>query len=188
MPLDAFCLAAVREELAGQINGARIEKVQQPERDLLILSLRGKNTLPCRLLISAGSGDSRIHLTTHQFENPSPPPMFCMLLRKHISGARIVEIDQLPAERLLELVLAAPDALGEVSEKRLILELIGRIANIILVGADGVIIDCLRRVGDAMSDKRAVLPGLKYRYPMPQEGKLNPFELRVERGELGVRR
>ena len=174
MPLDAICLAAVREELSGQITGLKIDKVQQPERDVLILSLRGFQE-PKRLLLSAGSGDMRVHLTEHRFENPATPPMFCMLLRKHLTGARIVKVSQPPAERVLEFELEAPDAIGVLSGKRLIIELIGRLSNIILTDSDGIIVDCLRRVGGEISDKRSVLPGLIYRNPPVQEGRLDPM-------------
>ena len=175
MPLDAFCLMAVRGEISRHITGMKIEKIQQPERDVIILTLRGFNAPPCRLLISSGSGDARIHITSHRFENPASPPMFCMLLRKHLSGALIREVRQLPSERVLEFVMYAYDAIGDVYEKRLVVELIGRMANIILVGGDGIIIDCLRRIGGDLSDKRAVLPGLLYRNPAPQEEKADPL-------------
>jgi len=175
MPLDAICLAAVREELSGRIIGQKIDKVQQPERDVLILSLRG-GAGSGRLLISAGS-DMRVHMTEHRFDNPDSPPMFCMLLRKHITGARISAINQPPAERVLTFVLDAPDAMGIVSEKRLILELIGRSSNVILTDNEGIIIDCLRRVGGELSDRRSVLPGLLYREPPVQEGKLDPLAI-----------
>ena len=173
MPLDAICISAVRKELSGQITGMKIDKVQQPERDVVILSLRG-GAEPGRLLISAGSGDMRVHMTEHRFDNPASPPMFCMLLRKHLTGARIVAVNQPPFERVVELVLDAVDAIGIASEKRLVIELIGRLSNIILVDGDGLIIDCLRRTGGEMSDKRSVLPGLIYRAPPPQEGKAAP--------------
>ena len=174
MPLDAICLAAVREELSTLIEGTRIDKVQQPERDIIILALRGAGVTR-RLLISSGSGDARVHLTDHQFENPASPPMFCMLLRKHLIGARIIAITQPPAERAMRLSLMAPDALGVLSEKNLIIELVGRLSNVILTGSDGIIIDCLRRIGGELSDKRMLLPGLLYRPLRMQEGKIDPL-------------
>ena len=176
MPLDAICLAALREELAARITGMKIDKVQQPERDTVILSLRGSGATD-RLLISAGSGDSRMHLTNYSFENPASPPMFCMLLRKHLNGAKIAGITHPRSERVLELELEAPNAMGVLSEKRLTVELIGRMSNIILIDCDGIIIDCLRRIGGELSDKRGVLPGLLYRPPPAQPGKIDPFSV-----------
>ena len=182
MPLDALCLAAVREELSHQLIGKKIDKIQQPERDMILLTLRGTGTPSDRLLISTGSGDARVHLTAHQFENPAAPPMFCMLLRKHLSGARLKEITQLPAERVLVLTFSAVDAIGIASEKKLIIELIGRMPNVILTGEDGIIIECMRRIGGDLSEKRVVLPGLLYRNPQIQEHKRNP--LLISQGEF----
>ncbi|MCL2820066.1 MAG: NFACT family protein [Oscillospiraceae bacterium] len=181
MPLDAFCLRAVKNELSGQITGLKIDRVQQPERDLIILSLRGKDTKGLKLLISAGSNDKRVHLSGFKFDNPKAPPMFCMLLRKHISGAVISCINQPSAERVLIFELKAPDAMGVHSIKSLIIELIGQRPNIILTGNDGIIIDCLRRTGGELNDKRSVLPGLVYRSPPVQEGKTDPLTVTKER-------
>jgi len=177
VPLDAICLAAIREELAERITGMKIDKIQQPERDIIILSLRGGSVPSCRLLISAGSGDNRVHLTEHRFENPTSPPMFCMLLRKHLSGARIKGVTQPPSERVLVLDLEAPDVMGDISEKSLVVEMIGRLSNIILTDSDGLIIDCLRRKGGELTDKRPVLPGLLYREPPAQENKRDPMNI-----------
>ena len=112
MPLDALCLSAVRSELFRQIQGMKIDKVQQPESDVILLSLRNTRGQVLRLLLSAGTGDARIHLTNFKFDNPKAPPMFCMLLRKHITGARIIDITQPHAERALTLTLEAYDAMG----------------------------------------------------------------------------
>jgi predicted ribosome quality control (RQC) complex YloA/Tae2 family protein len=177
MPLDAVCLTALKNELAEEIGQMIIDKIQQPERDVLLFSLRGNKTI--RLLISAGSGNARLHVTESAFENPSAPPMFCMLLRKHLAGAVIREIRQPPLERVVDIILSASDALGVMSEKHLIVELIGRASNIILTGQDGLIIDCLRRVGGELSEKRQVLPGLKYRLP-PTADRRNFLEMTGE--------
>ena len=179
MPLDAFCLTAVKNELRDRVLGMRIDKIQQPERDELIMTLRG-NRDALKLLISAGTGDARVHETFFSFENPASPPMFCMLLRKHLTGARILEITQPPLERQLDITLSAADQLGDLTEKHLILELMGRHSNIILTGADGVIIDCLRRVDAEMSQRRQVLPGLYYRLP-PQQDKADPLAITGEK-------
>jgi len=171
MPLDAVCLAAVREELSAEITGMKIEKVQQPERDVIILTLRGVARQTRRLLISAGCGDARAHLTEHVFDNPQAPPMFCMLLRKHLTGAKIASITQPPLERILEITFQTSSAIGIESEKRLLLELFGRVPNIILTDSDGIVIDCLRRYGGEMNSKRLMLPGLIYHAPPPVENK-----------------
>ena len=170
MPFDAICISAVREELAEKIIGKKIDKIRQPERDMLIISLRGGQG-GSNLLISAGVGDARVHLTDTRFENPPKPPMFCMLLRKHLLGAKVVDIVQPQSERVIIITLLAADSFGVYSEKKLTVELIGHSANIILTGSDGIIIDCLRRVGSVLTDKRCVLPGLFYKPPIPQEGK-----------------
>ena len=103
MPLDAVCLSGVLEEIRPQIVGLRIEKVQQPARDQVILSLRGGR----RLLLCAGASQSRIHLTSLSRENPAAPPMFCMLLRKHLSGGKLLDITQDGLERIITLILSA---------------------------------------------------------------------------------
>jgi predicted ribosome quality control (RQC) complex YloA/Tae2 family protein len=180
MPLDAVCIAAVKDELAAALKGARIDKIQQPERDVIILSLRGGMERTGRLLISAGTGETRVHLTSHRFDNPKAPPMFCMLLRKHLTGAKILDIKQPPLERVLEIELETSSAMGEISVKHLIVELIGGMPNIILRDSDGRIIDCLRRIGGEMDDRRIVLPGLMYRTPPLQEGKHNPLDVTSE--------
>ena len=174
MPLDAICTAALAAELEQEIAGGRIDKVQQPERDMLLLSLRatGKNR---RLLIAAGTGNARVHLTESAFENPAEPPMFCMLLRKHLVGAHIVSVYQPEHERMLILLLDTHDELGVDSRKRLVVEMIGRSANVILVGEDGRIIDCMRRVDFAGDALRRLLPGMIYRMP-PKQDKLSFFD------------
>ena len=169
MPLDAICLQALTAELAPQLEGAKIEKVQQPERDLLLLSLRGKMG-GGKLLIAAGTGNARMHFTAETVENPPEPPMFCMLLRKHLVGARIVSLTQPAHERMLILDLDSRDELGDLARKQLVVEMIGRSSNVILVGPDGRIIDCMRRVDFAGDALRRLLPGMLYRLP-PQQDK-----------------
>lgn len=168
MPLDAVVLTALTAELSKQITGMKIDKVHQPERDLILLSLRGGHD-SCRLLISAGAGSARMHVTRSEFENPQTPPMFCMLLRKHLQGARIARLVQPEMERLVMIELDAYDEMGEPARKKLVLEMIGRSTNLILIGPQGHIIDCLRRVDAEMNAERQILPGLLYRLPPKQE-------------------
>ena len=172
MPLDAIFLSALTEELNQTLPGSRIDKIQQPERDTVVFQVRSLSAGNRKLLLSASSNHPRLHYTEAKYENPAQPPMFCMLLRKHLSGGRIVSLRQLPLERAVDLCVESADELGELSEKHLFLELMGRNSNLILTGPDGRIIDCLRRVDFEMSEKRQVLPGLFYREP-PAQGKLD---------------
>ena len=166
MPLDAITLHALSEELK-TAEGARIDRVQQPEKDKILLALRTREGNR-RLLISASASGARVHFTAESFENPAEPPMFCMLLRKHLIGARIRQIEQPDWERMLLIHLDTRDEMGDESEKTLAVEMIGRSANVILVGADGRIIDCLRRM-EYGGEGRGVLPGMIYRLPPRQE-------------------
>lgn len=168
MPLDAIYLSALTGELREKIEGGRIDKVQQPEKDMLLISLRSKGE-NLRLLLSAGTGRARVQLTESSFENPAEPPMFCMLLRKHLVGARIVSVRQPDWERMLIMELEGHDEMGYASRKLLIAELIGRSSNIILVDGDGRIIDCMRRADFAGDALRRMLPGMIYRLPPKQD-------------------
>lgn len=166
MALDAVCLQAVAEELRPQLLGLRIDKVQQPARDQVILLLRGG----LRLLLNAGASNPRIHLTGQQRDNPAEPPMFCMLLRKHLVGARVAALTQPGLERLVELELDVTDDFGQPGKRTLVLEAMGRHSNLILLDGERRVIECLRRVDAEMSAHRPVLPGLFYQYP-PAHGK-----------------
>ena len=175
MPIDAVFLESLRRELQEQLLACRVDKVQQPERDTILLSMRGPNG-GGKLLLTASPNHPRIQLTTLSFENPAQPPMFCMLLRKHLTGGRLVSISQPPLERLVELTFDCIDEMGTPCQKKLILEIMGRNSNLILTGADGRILDCLRRVDFEMSEQRQVLPGLYYHLP-PAQGKRSPWEV-----------
>ena len=175
MPLDALCLTAVAAELRAAVAGGKIDKLYQPTRDEVVLYVRGQGE-NVRLLLSANPSHPRAHLTQISRENPDKPPMFCMLLRKHLSGARLLELVQPPMERVVDLRLEALDELGDRVERRLVLEAMGRHSNLILLDGEGRIMDCLRRVDSDMSARRQVLPGLFYRLPPAQE-KLDPSSL-----------
>ena len=175
MPLDAICLQGVVGELAPQLTGSRIEKIQQPARDQIILLLRGSR----RLFLNAGANQPRIHLTEQLRDNPSQPPMFCMLLRKHLSGGIIESIRQESLERVVTLTVLASDEMGERSRFTLVWEGMPRRANLILCDRDGRIIDCLRRVDLEAEQDRQVLPGLFYRLPTRQD-KRSPLSVTEE--------
>ena len=178
MPIDAVFLESLRCELQEQLLACRVDKVQQPERDTILLSMRGPNG-GGKLLLTASPNHPRIQLTSLSFENPAQPPMFCMLLRKHLTGGRLVSISQPPLERLVELTFDCIDEMGTPCQKKLILEIMGRNSNLILTGADGRILDCLRRVDFEMSEQRQVLPGLYYHLP-PAQGKRCPWDASEE--------
>lgn len=175
MPLDAVCLLATVRELNARLADGRIDKIYQPERDELVLSVRLMHG-GVKLLLSAGAGTPRMHLIETGRENPAAPPMFCMLLRKHLQGAKIVSITSPDMERMAIIACDTVDEMGVPSKKYLAVELMGKYSNIILYDADGRILDAVKRVDGDTSGKRQVLPGLFYRMPPPQD-KLNLMEV-----------
>jgi len=181
MPLDAVYISQLKNELCRDIVGMKIDRVRQPERDVVLLSLRGNGRTET-LLICFGSGSARVCLTDARYENPPQPPMFCMLLRKYLVGARITNIEQPERERMLLFRLTAYDELGEPSPLTMAAELLGRNANLILADADGRIIDAARRVDAEMSPLRQLLPGLIYRLPpQPEPGRFSGLSPLIRR-------
>lgn len=163
MPFDAGFLAAITHELA-PLSGARVERVQQPDRDAVILVLRSGRT-DHKLLISAGSNTPRIQITTRSDETPKVPPMFCMLLRKHLSGAKLVSVEQIGFERAVRLTFDTRDDLGFVGRAHLIAELMGRYSDIILTDENDKILGALKIIDFSDSKIRQIMPGLKYTVP-----------------------
>lgn len=158
--------------------GTRVDRVFQPNRDELIFAFRGFSAA-YKLLISARANSARVNLTTIPVENPQQPPMLCMLLRKKLQGAKLLEITQPDLERALMLKFDSVNELGDHVELTLAVEIMGRYSNIILVDENGKIIDALKRVDAEMSSERLVLPGLLYRLPPPQD-KLSMLACTVE--------
>ena len=171
MAFDAYFLKAVSDEMRPRLVGGRVEKIFQPSRDTVLILMKGTEGRE-KLLFAANPTAPRLHLTEASPENPPEPPMFCMLLRKHLSGGRLLSIEQPPMERLAILTFSCIDEMGDQVEKKLVAELMGRTCNLYLLGADGRIIDCLRRVG-VDEAKRPALPGLYYQMPDPV-GKTDP--------------
>ncbi len=165
MAFDAFYLSCVLDEVR-QLQDARIEKIHQPSRDTVILLLKHRDGRS-KLLFAANPAAPRLHLTTASPENPAEPPMFCMLLRKHLSGGRLAEVSQLPMERCAIFSFDCIDEMGDRVRKKLVAELMGRTCNLYLLSPDGRIIDCLRRVGLDETSKRPALPGMYYQEPEP---------------------
>jgi predicted ribosome quality control (RQC) complex YloA/Tae2 family protein len=173
MTLDGLTLHYIIEELKDIITDCKVDKVHQPQPDTIVLSLRAPGRNP-KLLISAGAFDSRIHLTEQKHVNPASPPMFCMFLRKHLTGAKITDISQTGLERIVSITLEAKDELGHPRPMTLVAELMGKYSNVILID-DGIIMDSLRHVTRTVSRVRCVLPSLPYEDP--QSSKLNPLTI-----------
>jgi len=166
MAFDAFFLSAVLEEVKERCIGARIDKIHQPSRDTLILQMHSRDWRS-KLLFAANPTAPRLHLTNASPENPPEPPMFCMLLRKHLMGAKLSAVTQIPMERCATFTFDCTDEMGFPVQKRLVAELMGRTCNLYLLSPEGRIIDCLRRIGLDESARRAALPGLNYQEPEP---------------------
>ncbi|ERM90752.1 RNA-binding protein [Caldanaerobacter subterraneus subsp. yonseiensis KB-1] len=179
MAFDGVTLHAIVKELKKEIEGGRIEKIYQPEKEDLIFTIRskGKNY---KLLLSANANYPRIHLTKEDRENPLEPPMFCMLLRKHLQNGRIAEIRQVEFDRIVEIDIETKDELQNQAIKTLVVEIMGRHSNVILIDkASQTILDSIKRVYPDMSKVREVLPGKKYTYP-PLQQKLSLKDLTYE--------
>jgi len=175
LPFDGIVVKSVVSELSGMLENGRIEKIYQPESDEIVLSIRagGQNH---RLVMSASPKSPRIHLSRSVKENPSSPPMFCMLLRKYLSGGRISKIEFHDYERIVTIHVESTDELGDKSTLRLIIEIMGRHSNIILVNPEGKIIDSIKHVDEETSSKREVMPARPYQLP-PSQNKTSPEAL-----------
>lgn len=155
--ISCYLVSLLRDELDKEIAGGRIEKIQQPAKDIVIITVR-KNRENKKLLLSCAGGKARAHLTEIEFENPNEPPMFCMLLRKHINGAVIESCEQPNDDRILVFHLYNRDELGRSAEEALVIEMLGRSPNIILCDYSMHIIDCVHR-------NNFRNPGMIYRLP-----------------------
>ena len=177
MPMDGLTLGFLARELKDTLRDGRIEKVTQPEKDMLVLLIRaqGKNH---RLLLSAAPSFARAHLTGASYQNPADAPMFCMLMRKHLQAGRITSLTQLGGDRVLKITIENKDELGDSAPRELYLELMGRHSNLTLV-KDGRIVDAIRHVSGEMSRVRQALPGLPF-VPPPTQDKLDPAEMTEE--------
>lgn len=171
MAFDGGFLHKITAELSAA-EDSHVDKIYQPSKDELVFLLRKKGFVK-KLLITARPGYARLHFTEGKYENPQTPPMFCMLMRKYLSAARLLRVTQPALERIAELTFSASNELGDIIELRLIAEFLGNKTNIILVGADGRIIDSLRR-SDPERDERMLLPGAVYKYH-ERQNKLNPL-------------
>ncbi|QGT99661.1 Fibronectin/fibrinogen-binding protein [Candidatus Syntrophocurvum alkaliphilum] len=175
MPFDGITIKAITHELNADLIDSRIDKIYQPEKDEIILSLRKPRIGSFRLLISTNPQWSRLHISSEKKVNPKKAPTFCMLLRKHLEGGKIKEVKQLELERIVHIRIEALNDFGEWKDKTLVCELMGKHSNLILIDPDNnIILDAINRYGSDISSYREVLPGKEYLFP-PSQGKLNPF-------------
>lgn len=179
MPFDAGVMAAVVKQLEIQAVGARIDKIYQPDRDEVMLGLRVQNGNK-RLLLSACAGNSRAGFCNSERENPATPPMFCMLLRKHLSGGHILSVKQIGFDRALEMKIGATDDMGFATERYLICEIMGTYSNVIFLDENRRILSVIHPVSLSASNKRQVLCGFEYEDPPKQEGKINALDVTEE--------
>ncbi len=173
MAFDAGMVGAIVCELDTHIKGARVEKVTQPEKDELVLLLHlGRENL--RLSLSSGTNNPHFNITSAVKENPMTPPMFCMLLRKHLTGARVSSVIQLGFERAVEFGFDCYDEMGFETKKYLITETMGKYSNIILLNSEKKVISALKIIDLATSNVRQILPGFPYELP-PEQKKMSPL-------------
>jgi len=175
MAFDAAMVSAVADELNRKITGARVEKVTQPEKDEIVLLLHlGRENM--RLAISCGTNNPHFNITSSVKENPAAPPMFCMLLRKHLTGARIAAVRQLGFERVCEFEFDSYDEMGFETKKYLVTETMGKYSNLILLNGEKKVVSAIKIIDLATSAVRQILPGFTYELP-PAQKKLCPLDI-----------
>ena len=172
MSMDGLSLYSAMNELNKRLAGGKIDKIQQTDKEELLLMVRSLGQT-YRLLINASAADNRVQLTELKKQAPSEAPMFCMLLRKRIAGGKIVRFEQERLDRVLKISIETYNDLGDLSVFALYCELMGKHSNIILVNEKGVIVDAIKHVGLGMSSVRFVMPGLEYSAP-PAQDKQDP--------------
>jgi len=184
MAFDSTVVKCFVHEANNILINSRIDKIHQPHKDELCISLRLKSG-STKLYISANASYPRIYMTDFKTDNPQSPPMFCMLMRKHLSGGKIINISQHDFERIIVFDIETHDELMDTTVKKLIVEIMGKHSNIILTENDGTIIDSIKRIDISTSSVRQILPGLKYITPPPQD-KINPMEFNEELPKLSM--
>lgn len=190
MAFDTLAVACVAKELDEKLRGAKIEKIYQPEKDELSINLK-TFTDSYRLTISASPQNPRVHFSEHGKQNPQNPPMFCMLMRKHMTSGKIVKIHNVENDRIIIIDAETYNDFGDLTVKHIILEMMGRYSNIILVSEDDIIIDSIKHIDFTMSTERQILPGLMYSFP-PLQKKIpilseNMKKIIIDKGEKNVR-
>lgn len=179
MAFDGFVTHCMVRELKNILLQGRIDKIYQPERDEITLSVRTREGT-YRLLLSAATSNPRLHLSEESRQNPINAPLFCMILRKHLTGGKIIGISQQGFDRVVKLDIECYTELGDLTQKSLIIEIMGKHSNIILIHQDSKIIDCIKHVDFTTSAVRQVLPGLIYELP-PGQDKTEPPDMNVSK-------
>ena len=174
MALDGALLRQIKHELEGCLIGSRVDKIHQFSREEMVFVLRlrepaADGARSAKLYLSAGADSPRLHLTSSSFENPKSPPMFCMLMRKHLGSAKLLEIRQVGLDRILHLIFETRNEMGDLIELTVAIEIMGRHSNIILIDENGRVIDSIKRIDDTMSSVRPILPGVRYTLPPAQD-------------------
>lgn len=181
MALDGIFLNHIKNELLVKLEGARVDKIHQPNKDELIFAFRSREAAN-KLLVSTRANSPRINILNEAVENPKQPPMFCMLLRKKLQSARLIDIFQPELERVLCFQFESVNELGDRVKLNLYCEIMGKYSNIILTDEENRIIDAIKRVDAAMSSQRLVLPNVIYTLPPAQDKK---YILATTSAELG---
>ena len=175
MAFDAGMVKALALELDERLSGARIDKIQQPEKEQIVMTLRADRE-NVRLSLSSGANNPRINITSYNKENPVSAPMFCMLLRKYLLGGKIVSIEQYDFERVIEIKIECRDEMRFLCVRYLIIEIMGKYSNIIFCDENKKIMGAIKTVDFTTSSKRQVISGMKYEYP-PKQDKLSPISI-----------
>ncbi len=175
MPLDGITAKFLAEELNRTLADARLDRIFQPDRYDIVLQFR-QGSQNYRLLLSANPAAPRLHLTDESRENPSEPPMFCMLLRKHLAGARLIDVSTPGYERIFQFRFQTVNELGDRLEKRLLIEIMGRYSNIILLNQENRIHDAILHVDQSISRVREIMPARVYVAP-PAQTKRSPADV-----------
>ena len=165
---DGIAVSNIVYELKEKFTGGRIDKIYQPRNDEIIFSVRSVKEGNFRVLLSANSMNPRIHITDIKKENPVSAPMFCMVLRKHIAGGRILDIRQPDVERIIIIDVESMNEMGDLGVKHIITEFMGKYSNIILTDENGKILDSIKHVTHDRSSVREVMPGGIYEFPRYQ--------------------
>ena len=178
MPMDGLTAGFIARELDGELAGGRIDRITQPERDTVILTIRAGNENRS-LLMCASANNARIHLTTQRFSNPLEPPALCMLMRKQLTGGRIEGIRQVEGDRIIHVDVDVLGEMGDREKRRLVLEIMGRHSNLMLLNGEGRILESAHHVNAEMSRVRQIQPGMAYAAP-PAQDRLDPEKMTWE--------